>query len=286
MPVPEDQNEPEFKYQISDILLYQGYRVRILNRDPSFGRPRYLMEHVKEKPSYPCKDNWWDFENNLKPLLEEEEKRQSPSDSLSVPGDFKYAISEIVMYCGYKVKIVSRSISAPGPHNYMVEYADERFRDLGDYEAFKVMENDLSKYEAVISKFKIGDRVKNKEGEIWDIIRIYPLRDVPTEFVYDVISPDRENHGSFYGHNLTSATEKTIAYALPDAVNNPSHYKSLGAVCECGRTLECLDVTRHLNFNLGNAIKYIWRCEHKGKRVEDLKKAVFYLEDEIKRQEG
>lgn len=60
-----------------------------------------------------------------------------------------------------------------------------------------------------------------------------------------------------------------------DPVKHPSHYTSHPS------GLECWDVTRHMNFNLGNAIKYIWRCDLKGKPIEDLEKAVEYLQDEI-----
>ena len=38
-----------------------------------------------------------------------------------------------------------------------------------------------------------------------------------------------------------------------------------------------------LNFNLGNAIKYIGRCEHKNNKQEDIKKAIWYLERELKK---
>lgn len=61
-------------------------------------------------------------------------------------------------------------------------------------------------------------------------------------------------------------------------VNSPPHYQHL--------SVECVDVVEHFNFCLGNAIKYIWRCDHKGKPIEDLKKAKFYLEREIQRREN
>lgn len=57
---------------------------------------------------------------------------------------------------------------------------------------------------------------------------------------------------------------------------NPSHYKSHPS------GIECIQITRHFNFNLGNAIKYIWRAGEKGDRIEDLKKAQWYINDEIK----
>lgn len=72
-----------------------------------------------------------------------------------------------------------------------------------------------------------------------------------------------------------------------DPVNHPSHYTSSPAECSrCGCAIECIDVTRHMNFNTGNAVKYMWRCGMKGDAVEDLKKALFYLRDEIRRRGG
>lgn len=68
-----------------------------------------------------------------------------------------------------------------------------------------------------------------------------------------------------------------------DPVNHPKHYTTLGAVCEkCSAPIECIQIVRHMPFNLGNAIKYIWRCDIKGQSVEDLRKAIWYLQDEIK----
>jgi hypothetical protein len=45
---------------------------------------------------------------------------------------------------------------------------------------------------------------------------------------------------------------------------------------------------RHRNYNIGNAIKYLWRAglKNEDKHIEDLKKAIFYITDEIKRLEG
>ena len=65
-----------------------------------------------------------------------------------------------------------------------------------------------------------------------------------------------------------------------DLINSPPHYTSHPS------GVECIDVTRHMNFNLGNAVKYIWRCDLKRDDVEDLKKAIWYLQDEITRREG
>ena len=71
-------------------------------------------------------------------------------------------------------------------------------------------------------------------------------------------------------------------------VNHPKHYTSDPS------GIECIDVTRHRNFNIGNAIKYLWRAGLKedkdrkliDKQIEDLNKAVWYLVDEIHRLGG
>jgi hypothetical protein len=63
-----------------------------------------------------------------------------------------------------------------------------------------------------------------------------------------------------------------------DSVNHPKHYTQHPS------GIECIEITRHMNFNLGNCIKYLWRTDHKN-GLEDLKKARWYLEDEIKRRE-
>lgn len=73
-----------------------------------------------------------------------------------------------------------------------------------------------------------------------------------------------------------------------DQVNHPKHYTSDPS------GIECIDVTRHRNFNIGNAIKYLWRTGLKedkdrkliDKQIEDLNKAVWYLVDEIHRLGG
>jgi hypothetical protein len=50
--------------------------------------------------------------------------------------------------------------------------------------------------------------------------------------------------------------------------------------------VECIDIVEHFNFNLGNAIKYIWRAGLKGEAIEDLRKAIWYIDREIQRIES
>lgn len=73
-----------------------------------------------------------------------------------------------------------------------------------------------------------------------------------------------------------------------DSVNHPSHYTSHPS------GIECIDITRHYCFSIGNAIKYLWRAglkrdaslDDKQKEIEDLKKAIWYINDRIKQLEG
>jgi len=62
-----------------------------------------------------------------------------------------------------------------------------------------------------------------------------------------------------------------------DVVNHPKHYTSHPS------GVECIQVTEHMGFNLGNAVKYIWRADLKNNAIEDLKKAAFYINREIER---
>lgn len=62
-----------------------------------------------------------------------------------------------------------------------------------------------------------------------------------------------------------------------DLVNHPPHYTSHPS------GVECIQITEHLNFCVGNAIKYLWRAGSKGSRVEDLRKARWYIDRELQR---
>lgn len=62
-------------------------------------------------------------------------------------------------------------------------------------------------------------------------------------------------------------------------VNHPAHYNRHPS------GVECITITRHMSFNLGNAVKYIWRADLKN-GIEDLQKAVWYLTDEITKRNG
>lgn len=69
-----------------------------------------------------------------------------------------------------------------------------------------------------------------------------------------------------------------------DPVEHPTHYTSSPAACPCGRSIECIEVVQHMPFNVGNAVKYLWRLGLKGDAVEDLRKARQYIDFEIGRR--
>ena len=83
-------------------------------------------------------------------------------------------------------------------------------------------------------------------------------------------------------NNLTDTEEEDNREH--DAVNHPKHYTSHAS------GVECIEITRHYNFDIGNAIKYLWRAGLKKeqglsdveKEIEDCKKAIWYINDHIK----
>ena len=85
--------------------------------------------------------------------------------------------------------------------------------------------------------------------------------------------------------DIVTKDEGETANKKTEQVSHPSHYAWLKDLCG----VEPLDICRHLDFNTGNAIKYLL-CKDKvdgnktktEKRIEDLRKAVFYIQDEIK----
>lgn len=86
-------------------------------------------------------------------------------------------------------------------------------------------------------------------------------------------------------YDIVTKGEEEAANKKTEQVSHPSHYAWLKDLCG----VEPLDICRHLSFNTGNAIKYLLRKDKVDgnktkteKRIEDLRKAVFYIQDEIK----
>lgn len=66
---------------------------------------------------------------------------------------------------------------------------------------------------------------------------------------------------------------------MTDPVNHPAHYT------EHPSGIECIQITEHMGFNLGNAVKYIWRADLKGSAIEDLEKARWYIDRELTKRD-
>jgi hypothetical protein len=64
---------------------------------------------------------------------------------------------------------------------------------------------------------------------------------------------------------------------MNDNVNHPKHYTNHPS------GVECIEITEHMNFCIGNAVKYLWRAGLKGEQIEDLRKARWYIDREIAR---
>jgi hypothetical protein len=65
-----------------------------------------------------------------------------------------------------------------------------------------------------------------------------------------------------------------------DKVDHPPHYTKHPS------GVECIQITEHFGFCIGNAIKYLWRADLKGNAVEDLEKARWYIDREIQRRQA
>ena len=99
----------------------------------------------------------------------------------------------------------------------------------------------------------------------------------PGENVSVDVDTDKLSKVSVFANEFTSGKSEQVSH--------PSHYAWLKDLCG----VEPLDICRHLDFNTGNAIKYLLRKDKVDgnktkteKRIEDLHKAVFYIKDEIK----
>jgi len=75
---------------------------------------------------------------------------------------------------------------------------------------------------------------------------------------------------------MSTKTGKSSPVPASEKVNHPAHYNLNPS------GVECITVVEHMSFNVGNAIKYLWRADHKN-GIEDLRKAAWYVNREIER---
>lgn len=77
----------------------------------------------------------------------------------------------------------------------------------------------------------------------------------------------------------TGPAPATAAAGDVDLIDHPPHYTRHPS------GIECIQITEHMGFNLGNALKYLWRADLKGAAIDDLKKAQWYIARELQKRE-
>lgn len=141
-----------------------------------------------------------------------------------------------------------------------------------------------------MSNFKSGDIVERVAGR-WDGMKTGDRATITSTLGRDWLEldgfPGNPHSADMFKLHL-AAEDKVKAPTAEDAVNHPSHYTSDPS------GVECITITRHRNFNIGNAFKYLWRnglkddaaLSARQKQIQDLRKSVYYIEDEIERLES
>ena len=116
------------------------------------------------------------------------------------------------------------------------------------------------------------------------------------------IIPNKRKIQQYTGTMEYNEIQEDMANKTNDMVNHPKHYTTGGPIisikCKCGevvkKALECIEVIRDMPSWKGNAIKYLWRCGLKkeegmsdvDKEIQDLEKAIWYINDRIKQLKG
>jgi len=121
-------------------------------------------------------------------------------------------------------------------------------------------------------KFKVGDLVADELGIVGEVISFTG----DSEFPYRI----REVNGVSARHAQSDKMHRVESQHGNDAVNHPKHYTGHPS------GIECIQITEHMGFNLGNTIKYVWRADLKNDAIEDLEKAAWYLAREIQRRKN
>ena len=136
-----------------------------------------------------------------------------------------------------------------------------------------------------MTEFKPGDTVVVNESPT-DLFYCTPVGTIGcvkskyNDSLWDIDIPG-ELYSQLHNSSALTPVKKPIpidpvpAPAEHDPVNRPAHYTSSPS------GIECIDVVEHMNFNRGNAIKYLFRAGHKGNELEDVRKAAWYCNREV-----
>ena len=124
---------------------------------------------------------------------------------------------------------------------------------------------------------------KVEEGELTPAEQIEASQKNNSEAMSDLVYRTSQGRAKVTAPSGVDIPDGKVTITVPkkskkkdvDMVNHPPHYTSHPS------GVECIQITEHMGFNLGNALKYIWRADLKGSAVEDLEKAVFYINREL-----
>jgi hypothetical protein len=105
-------------------------------------------------------------------------------------------------------------------------------------------------------------------------VEMTPMPEDRDGFVYRWINTDALDEAS---KDALASKLITMEEPASDPVNHPAHYKTGGI-----ETIDFIEA-KGFNYNMGNAVKYISRAEHKGNKQQDLEKAIWYLNRELSR---
>ena len=138
-------------------------------------------------------------------------------------------------------------------------------------------------------KYKIGDRLVTRavlRGSIGVTeFTVAELRETPVSYQGFYVGAEGVSRGGFWESEIAGLAP--IGDPDDSPVEHPKHYNSHPS------GVECITIARHHNFNIGNVFKYLWRIGLKGakaaskaQRLQEIDKAIFYLQDERARIEA
>jgi len=158
---------------------------------------------------------------------------------------------------------------------------DDNMIEIGNY-YFSKKFNVVKKLKGILNKKVIfDDNTSISMDDFDDDWEQLPLNDYTiSNGVFTLNKPLFASEIKYTGPKMTDNISDNNE--SDDRVNHPSYYQDPSGV-------ECIDIVRHRDFNIGSAIKYLWRAGLKkeegisdtDKQIEDLKKAIFYINDEI-----
>jgi hypothetical protein len=138
----------------------------------------------------------------------------------------------------------------------------EKFPDAKHAEVSSALGIDIKYLYVIKNKLKTTGRLPTTPA--------VPLTTITTrESISTMLEP------TYRGKIRMEAPERMTVSATPDSINHPAHYTAGGI-----ETIDFIEAKK-LNYNLGNVIKYLTRADHKGNKLEDLRKAQWYLTREI-----